>query len=295
MLSVYMYILVMLALQLAVFNIQFFWDMHGALLFSLIFAAGFASALLGALFKNLRPVPLLFSPLYLLFAGILELFIINHLDLSGDFRFSNTVQFLDAMEYSQILKNTAMQFFVSLLVASGLWINRNYDAFTIRKGATDLDEVQKIFSWKEKFIPKEGDNVFKYQKLLSRSFSLVGAVQNEIVGAVHALRIEDTLFFYDFFVAPDWKISHPETGSLLVKSMLERAELNDAGIIVKCAFVRKELEDTLEDYRKCGFQDLGEDDPLLKEIQQKSDTVLSQMYPDWKPLGGCSYFLEFRS
>ncbi|MDH5657169.1 MAG: hypothetical protein OEZ34_14760 [Spirochaetia bacterium] len=293
--SVYSYIFIIIFLQLAVFSIQFFIDIHNAMVFSLIFAAGFAGTLLATVWKNLKPGPLFLSPVIFFIAAVLEIFIIDFFNLVSYLSVSNFIQFLDVIESTQMMKNFLMLIFISSLVSSGIWINRNFSEYGIRKGANDLDEVQKIYFWKEKFIPDENCNLFKYQKLLGRSLTLVGTLKNEIVCAVHSVRIDDTLFLYDFFVTPDWREKYPETGRNLIQSLLSRPELKNAGLRICCALVRKELENTLEDYFLSGFKEITENDPVLKKIRAEADQVLSNVYSDWKPLGRVDHYLIYSS
>ena len=290
----YSYILFMVALQFAVYNIQFFTDvLNGAPQIAFMFAVGFISSLLGTAWRGLKAKPLYLSPLILLFLEIGEL---TYIYFAGPNFISSELKsshFMDLPELTLMPQSVGIQLLVCFIVSAGIYMNKNFMRFSIRRGATDLDEVTKIYDWKEKIIPSEGDNVFRYQKLLKRAFSLVGVIKNDVASAVHVVRIEDTFFFFDFFVIPEWREKQPSTGKLMIKSCLLRPELSDSSIKTICALVRKEADCTLADYRESGFIDMAENDPLLSDLRSQADKVLSDIYPDWKPLGNASYYLRY--
>ena len=295
MLAISSYIIFTVALQLLVYNIQFFTDIFtGAPLNSLMFLAGFISSISATLWKNLKIAPLFISPVILLVFEISELLFFH--TFGGPELISREIKtslFIDLLDTTQIPLSITVQFFVSAIVAVGIWINEKHEKFSFRRGATDLDEVGQIFEWKEKIMPHEGDNLFKYQRLLKRSFTLVGVIKNEIVSAVHAVRIDDTLFYFDLFVIPGWREKVPDTGRWMVEALLKRPELNDAGIKQICAVVHGGAEFSLEYYLSCGFKEISKEDPLLADFRSKADRILSDIYPGWNPLSNAANYLQY--
>jgi ribosomal protein S18 acetylase RimI-like enzyme len=260
-----LYTATVVIIQTALFTLPYFQErIEGGSYLAILFTGAFLTGLLAIAWPGLKIVHFAALPILVFITEMVALSVMRGIEIVPTFPIENGADLADLVFGSGVIESTGIQIFISLVLIVGYRIRKSFNTFGFRRAALDLDEIEKIM----RIDPgiEEKSDIFRYQRLMNRGYSVVGAAGNRIECAIHAVRKDDFLFLFDLRVSPETR--EEEAGRRIVRYMLSRPEIMESGIYVIAACDARESEEAAL-YRSCGFEPLPENDPLVQEIRER--------------------------
>lgn len=253
----------------------------------MIFLVAFLVALSAISWPGLRSRdPYLILPAYVIWIPIFSL-LSSRLALSMGIQSDGIIR---NFEFNFLIQNVVIEgavfaFFLLLAVAAisgfGLKMRKRNETFSIRRAATDWEEMQNLYQMKLNTLPDPDVSIYKFQKVLEYGHCTVGVIKNQILGFLQAIYAGEALYLYDLGVreGSDRFI----IGRALVQDMLKRLKPVETEKVYALLPISasKEIEDI---YLSEGFHSLTEEEQ--KQAQAGKiilDEIFRESIPDWKP------------
>ncbi|MCB1327167.1 MAG: hypothetical protein H7A21_18250 [Spirochaetales bacterium] len=248
-------------------------ELHGPAHSALIFVLSFFLTLLAVPWPGLRPRDLLVSLIPTCLLGGLALGMARHVSPPA---------FGAEHGYGDLLKLFFIQGFAVLVGASGLGMRKNQNRPVIRRAARDSEELEAIFSLRQRARQEEGLTYYRYVTMLGLGFALVCEERARVTGVIHGMRLDDLVFLFDLAVEPGMEQQREET---LVARTLTRPEvrLGDVRAIVYL----KGPQEAHPALIAHGFRAAEPEDQDIREfVGRRFSAPLLEQFPDWSPLAG---------
>ena len=248
-------------------------ELHGSAHAALIFVISFFLTLLAAAWPGLRPRDLLFALIPTFLLGSMALVLARHV---------STPAFGAEHGLEDLLKLFFIQGFAALVGASGLAMRKNQNRPVIRRAARDSEELEAIFSLRQRARREEGLTYYRYVTMLALGFTIVCEERARVTGVIHGMRLDDLVFLFDLVVEPGMEQQREET---LVARTLTRPEvrLGDVRAIVYL----KAPEEKHPALVAHGFRATEPEEQEIREfVGRRFSAPLLDQFPDWSPLAG---------
>ncbi|MCR9142589.1 MAG: hypothetical protein NXI24_10080 [bacterium] len=239
--------------------------------------AGFVLALAGMFWPGLRvrhlgiillALPVVLVPLYLGFT-------LGFPEAAGEL-----VSDSENHGLKDVVRSIGIQFFVSMIMAMGLWMRERYDHFSVRRGGTDREAYETLFDLKQELLPEEQLTFLRYAKLMECGISLIGERMMRMRCVVHAFQRDELIFLYDLMNVP----GESESRAALLDATLARPEFH-LGTRGRVYLVSHDSRETLDLLTERGFRRVvpERDGELLADIRRMLATVLKDEFKEWRP------------
>jgi hypothetical protein len=233
-----------------------------------IFLYALFTAHLVLVIKNIK----ILYPLYVLPAILFTQWLILTLIFTNSEAFIDTYlggdpgsfEVLYDMGYGAVTRTFIIQGLLSLMTSVGLWMERKYDTFNIRKAAYDQDEIERIYNFREKFLPEFTPKFYRFRPLFLKGLTLLGVRKQKVFGFMHTLWLEDTIVIRDIVIDPE-QTEDPHMVRSLILKMIYRPEIVNSNAKEVILLIPLNNPEIAEEARSLGFKDHIWPDPSLKE------------------------------
>ena len=230
--------------------------------------------------------PYLILPAYVIFIPIFSLLasrLARTMQIQSDgvirnFEFNFLIQ-------NVVVEGAVFAFFLLLAVAAisgfGLKMRKRNETFSIRRAATDWEEMQNLFQMKIAVLPDPDVSIYKFQKVLEYGHCIVGVIKNQILGFLQSIYAGEALYLYDLGVREGSDRSL--IGRALVQDMLKRLKPVETEKVFALLPISagKDIEDI---YLSEGFHILTEEEKKQAQIGKIIlDEIFRESIPDWQP------------
>ncbi len=151
--------------------------------------------------------------------------------------------------------------FAALVTASGISFRARRASLSFRRAATDEEEMETLFALHHAAVPSAPElTYYKFKVLLGKSFSLVAEQHGRILGIIHGLPLQDTLFIWGLGTVP----AAPDTELRLVRAFFERGEMRPMAGTRWLFWSDTQSPEIPAALQATGFKLIGEEDLRLK-------------------------------